>query len=808
MEISISVRNLVEFLLRNGDIDNRRASNKPDAMLEGSRIHRMIQRRMGPNYHAEVPLRHIINTPSYDIVIDGRADGIIFDNDPDTVQDEHLLPDNLPAVAGDRQVPTGYKVTIDEIKGTYKDVNRMKKHDEIHLAQAKCYAYIFSLQNELDSAGVRITYCNIETEELRYFHFDYTFDELRAWFNELIGEYRKWADFQFEWNAKRNATIKTTEFPFEYRDGQKELVTYVYQTIYHRRKLFIEAPTGVGKTIATIFPTIKAMGEGLVEKIFYLTAKTITRTVAEQALSHLKERGLSFRSVTLTAKDKICFLDEPECNPVSCEYAKGHYDRVNEALYAMLTESDNHSRETILKYSVKYRVCPFELALDASIFSDMIIGDYNHLFDPHAYLRRFFTEGVRNDHAFLIDEAHNLIDRGRDMYSAVLIKEDFLAIKKITKGVDRKITNSLVNCNEELLKLKRLSGEMNVLNEAGITPFITRLLRLSSVMETYLEENEDSPIRNEILLFYFEVSHFLFIYELTGKDYVIYTDFLDDNRFMIKLYNVNPSDNLNLCMMRGRSSILFSATLLPIEYHKKLLGAEEGDYEVYAKSVFDPDKRGLFVAKDVTSRYSRRNETEYRRIAEYIRKIVSVRKGNYMIFFPSFAFLSEVRAIYEETYPFERLIVQGNNMREKDREEFLREFSEDNDDTLIGMCVMGGIFGEGIDLKAERLIGAVIVGTGIPMVCNERQILRDHFDEEGLNGYDYAYKFPGMNKVLQAAGRVIRTVEDKGIVVLLDERFLERPYLRLFPREWGNYVEVSLNDVETHIDKFWKKISL
>ncbi|MCR4990717.1 MAG: ATP-dependent DNA helicase [Lachnospiraceae bacterium] len=781
MEISISVRNLVEFILRSGDIDNSHTSSKPDAMLEGGRIHRMIQRRMGPDYHAEVPLRHVVNTPKYDIVIDGRADGII------------ITPDG---------------VTIDEIKGTYRDVMRMKTHEGIHLAQAMCYAYIYALQSGLRHIDVRITYCNMDNEQLRYFHFSYEFDELTLWFDDLMTEYRKWADLEFEWKIKRDASIKELEFPYKYRDGQKELVTYVYRTIYHQRKLFIEAPTGVGKTMATVFPTIKAMGEQICEKIFYLTAKTITRTVAEQALSHLREQGLSLKSVTLTAKDKICMLEEADCNPGACPYAKGHYDRVNEALYAMLTELDNYSRDTVLKYAVKYQVCPFELSLDASLFCDMIIGDYNYLFDPHAYLRRFFTEGIRKEHVFLIDEAHNLIERGRNMYSAELIKEDFLELKRATKLHDRKITSSLEGCNRELLELKRVSSECNVIDEVKISPFVRKLLRLSSNIEDYLEDNDESPIKKELLEFYFEISHFLLIYELIGDDYVIYTDHTEDNRFFVKLFNVNPAENLKLCMQRGRASILFSATLLPIDYHKRLLGAEEGDYEVYAKSVFDPNKRGLFLSSDVTSRYSRRNDNEYRRIARYIKKVVSAKKGNYMVFFPSFAFMSKVRDVYEEEFPIDELLVQEVSMKEKDREEFLERFAGENEDTLIGMCVIGGIFSEGIDLKADRLIGAIIVGCGIPMVCAERQILKDYFDNEGLNGYDYAYKYPGMNKVMQSAGRVIRTEEDEGVVVLLDERFLERNYLKMFPREWGNYNVVSLDGVEENVTRFWKNLSL
>lgn len=799
MEIRTSVRQLVEFILRAGDIDNRKVSSKTDAMLEGGRIHRKIQKSMGPTYFAEVSLRHLINTPQYDIIIDGRADGIIFE----ALQDISAVP--LIGKHGDELDEIGHiTVTIDEIKGTYRRIDRMREPEPLHLAQAKCYAYIYALQQELKSIRVRITYCHMETEEIRYFHYDYSFEELSLWFDDLINEYRKWTDFEFDWQEKRQASIKQLQFPFEYRDGQKELVTYVYQTIYHRRKLFIEAPTGVGKTMATIFPAVKAMGENLSERIFYLTAKTITRTVAEQALFILRNKGLFLKSVTLTAKDKICFLDESDCNPVSCEFAKGHYDRVNSALYDLLTNSDNFSREEILKYAIKYHVCPFEMSLDLALFSDMVICDYNYLFDPHAYLRRFFSEGVREEYTFLVDEAHNLVERGREMYSAELIKEDFLRLKAVTKETSDIITRALESCNKELLNLKRLSATYNILTESMMDPFVRRALRLSSIIEDYLEEHEDSPIRKELLPFYFDLSHFLMIQDMMDENYVAYTDFKEDNSFYIKLLNVNPSNNLCECMMRGRSTILFSATLLPIDYYKNLLGAEDGDYEVYAESIFDPEKRALLIANDVTSKYTRRNETEYIRIAKYINNMVSAKKGNYMVFFPSFAFMNQVAEIYMTEYGDDNLLVQGNSMREKEREEFLKYFTENNSTPVLGMCVLGGIFSEGIDLKADNLIGAAIVGTGLPMVCNEREILRKSFDKEGVNGYDYAYKYPGMNKVLQAAGRVIRTTEDVGVVLLLDERFLETNYLRLFPREWSNYKIVAKDNVEDRIESFWK----
>lgn len=807
MEILISVRNLVEFILRSGNIDNRRAAAPENAMQEGGRIHRMIQRRMGADYHAEVFLRYIYTASDYQICVEGRADGIIVRQGGDLTQMPELK--DKESAAAYRDLVT---VTVDEIKGTYRDIHKMKEAVPVHLAQARCYAYIYGSQNKLKHIRVRLTYCNIDTEEIRYFHFEYDLDELEEWFLDIMEQYRKWADFQVQWQKFRKESIKSLSFPFAYREGQKELATYVYQTIYHKRKLFIEAPTGVGKTISTLFPSVKAMGEGMGEKIFYLTAKTITRTVADNTIELMREKGLKLKSVILTAKDKICFMEETECNPDYCPYAKGHFDRINDAIYDLLTHRDNFNREAIEEYARRHNVCPFEMCLDMSLFADAVIGDYNYLFDPHVYLKRFFTEGVREDYLFLIDEAHNLVDRGREMYSAVLKKEDFLALKKIVKEYDTKMYGLLERCNRELLELKRECEDYAYLDEVDAAPFVRALTRLSSAMEDYLEENENSPVKTDILDFYFEVSHFLLINDKLDKNYEIYTQLDSDGGFCIKLFCVNPSKNLRECMMRGRSTILFSATFLPIQYYKRLLGAEEGDYEVYAHSVFDPRKKGLFIANDVTSKYTRRSDMEYYNIAFYIHKIICQRTGNYLVFFPAHAFLQNVYDAYCRYFLNEQeveCLLQEEYMDEESREAFLARFEPEGEkeqaNTLVGFCVLGGIFSEGIDLKNDSLIGAVIVGTGLPQVCNEREILKRYFDSQGDNGFDFAYKYPGMNKVLQAAGRVIRTVDDVGIIALLDERFLTSSYLKMFPREWEEYERVSLEQIDKRVERFWNE---
>lgn len=787
MEVRISVRNLVEFLLRSGDIDNRRSGAGENAMQEGSRIHRMLQKRMGPEYEAEVFLRYAYDAGPYQIMVEGRADGIITD------------------AAG--------SVTIDEIKTTYKDIARIKEPVPVHLAQAKVYAAIYGIQKELESVRVRMSYCNVETEELTYFHEENTTEELREWLEDLLGQYKKWADYEYEWRQKRQASIAALEFPFAYREGQKELVSHVYRTIYHKKKLFIEAPTGVGKTISTVFPSVKSMENGMADKIFYLTAKTVTRTVAENTFALLREKGLQFKSVVLTAKEKICFMEEAECNPDHCPYAKGHFDRINDAVYDLLLHSHSFTREVIEEYAKKHRVCPFEFCLDMSLFADGIICDYNYVFDPHVYLRRFFGDGAQGgSYLFLVDEAHNLLDRGREMYSAVLYKEAFLELKKeIRKAVTGRIREfgprlerQLDKCNKELLLLKRECEDCRVLS--SVDGLVQTLIRLHDSMDEYLDENDDNPIRKQILEFFFEISHFLDIYERVDDNYVNYSQLNADGSFFVKLFCVNPALNLRECMERGRSTVLFSATLLPIQYYKRLLGGEPEDYEVYANSVFNPEKKGLYLGRDVTTKYSRRSEEEFFNIARYIHEIVKNRHGNYMAFFPSHAVLSRVYDYYIESFAGENTecAVQEEYMDEAAREAFLSKFEEPAEDVhLIGFCVMGGIFGEGIDLKHDSLIGVIVVGTGIPQVCHERELLKRFFDAQGENGFDYAYRFPGMNKVLQAAGRVIRTAEDVGIVALLDERFLQYTYQRLFPREWAGYEVVSVDTAAKRISRFW-----
>ena len=690
---------------------------------------------------------------------------------------------------------------VDEIKGVLRELEYIEKPVSVHLAQAKCYGYIYGKQQELDSITVQMTYCQMETEEVKRFQETFSIEELERWFLDIVMQYEKWARFQVEWRQTRDATIKEAEFPYPYREGQRELVTSVYRTILRKKKLFIQAPTGVGKTMATIFPAVKAVGEGLGDKIFYLTAKTITRTVAEQAFQILKKNGLQYKVATLTAKEKICFCEKAECNPDVCPYAKGHFDRVNDAVYEMITTMEEMSRENIETQAKKHSVCPFEMGLDVSLWVDAIICDYNYVFDPNAHLKRFFSEGKKGEYLFLIDEAHNLVERGREMYSAVLYKEEFLQMKKAVRYESVKLTRQLEGCNQMLLEMKRECQTYKEYN--SISHFALKLLNVMNGLQKLLEEKEQ--VDEEVLEFYFHVRNFLNIYEEVDENYVIYTELEEGGDFKLKLFCVNPAVKLQNFLSQGNSTVFFSATLLPIRYYKKLLSVETDDYAVYAHSPFKEANRLLVLGQDVSTKYTRRGYEMYERFAIYIKNVMQAKPGNYLVFFPSYRFMEEVRETFER-YRTEEMccMMQEQNMNEQDREAFLQEFEAEREGSLAGFCVMGGIFSEGIDLTKERLIGAMIVGTGLPQLCNEREILKQYFDRHGENGFDYAYLYPGMNKVLQAAGRVIRTEEDKGVIALLDDRFAGRRYLEIFPREWRKLTYCNVKTIGEKVEQFWK----
>ena len=776
-EIRISVRSLVEFILRSGDLDSRRGAMDKEAMQKGSRLHRKIQRQMGGNYRPEVPLKYDIEYEDVVLRIEGRADGIFTEDG---------------------------KTCIDEIKGVYRKVETLESAVPVHRAQAMCYAFITADQENLEEIDVQMTYANLDTEEIRRFRETLTRTFLKNWFQDLVDQYHQWVSYRQLWKEKRDASMKKLEFPFSYRKGQREMVTGVYHAVSSKKQIFVQAPTGVGKTMSSVFPAVRAVGEGKGEMIFYLTAKTITRTVAQDAFEILRQRGLLFQTVTITAKEKLCCCEKPECTPEKCPYAKGHFDRVNEAVYELWTSEQFFSREKIIAQAEKFKVCPFEMCLDLSLWVDGVICDYNYVFDPNVHLKRFFGENVSGEYIFLIDEAHNLVERGREMYSASLAREDIVEVRKFIKPYSPKLYRVLGRVAKQLLELKKESDPCLVMENTGTLPLT--LLQVQGEMDRLLEEPPSQEVVDGILELYFDIRDFLNISELTDENYVIYGAAGEDGKYRVHLYCVNPAANLQEYLSKGRSAVFFSATLIPMQYYRSLLSTREDDYGIYVRSPFDQKNRRILICADVSSRYTRRGYGEYRKIAEYIARMAWQKKGNYMVFFPSYRLMEDVFQVYEEEFSSDwvRCICQTSSMNEREREEFLEEFKDQKEETLLGFCIMGGIFSEGIDLMGDRLIGAAIIGTGLPQVSLERELLKQYYDKRGECGFDHAYRYPGMNKVLQAAGRVIRTREDKGTILLMDERFLNTDYRMLFPAEWEDAAVCRLGNVEQYLKQFWK----
>ena len=864
-EWRLSVRELVEWVLRSGDIDNRRGGPATeDAMLIGAEAHRKIQKASGAGYRAEVPLK--ITVPIYEakgfgedgteisgeiepdlekpndaesnefgndeatiplvyLTVDGRADGIIDDGIP---EGEELVA----MVTGDHGEDCP---VIDEIKGVFRNVFAMEKPEPVHLAQAEVYAYIYALQEDLPEIDVQMTYVGLEETKdrkkvvvrddcIRRFRFHYTFAEITERFAGYINGYRPWILFSEQHKKARNESIDGFGFPYEYRPGQKKIVGSVYKTIENGGNLFVEAPTGIGKTLSMLYPSVQAVGRGLADRIFYLTAKTVTARVAEEGLSVMNAKGLCFSYTKIGAKEKLCPFSETICDPIHCDRAKGHFSRVNEALYALITAESEISSEIVSEYAEKYQVCPYELSLDASLFTDVVICDYNYVFSPHVYLRRYFDGDNGQEYIMLADEAHNLPERAREIFSATVVKEELLAAKKLFPG-EQTILKHLEKANKILLELKRECEGTTVFSEDTFPTVLYHTLSLlQEALSRYFDRVQNPEEGAKKTEFYFKVRDFVTTYENLDEGFMTYASFTDEGEFFLKLFCIQPSGRLSERLERMRASVFFSATFLPIQYYKELLTGGTEDPAIYVDSPFDPASRRILLQTDVSTKYTRRNAEEYRKIAKSIVTVVAAKPGNYLAFFPSHKFLEDVKEALERMNPPLEVIAQKRNMTEEERAAFLGKFTGEAGDSgsagdfetgteelenvgaksLLGLSVMGGLFSEGIDLRGDALIGVFVVGTGLPQVSPERELIKNYYDMLEKNGFDFAYRFPGFNKVMQAAGRLIRTTEDEGVILLMDERFRYRENRILFPKEWADAEPVTGETAVTKIREFWE----
>ncbi|MFD1431600.1 ATP-dependent DNA helicase [Lacticaseibacillus yichunensis] len=779
----IGVRELVELTVRTGDLDPV-TTNSSNTALIGAQIHRRLQSAYDDDYEKEVYLAHHVTVNDVDYIIDGRADGV---------------------------QTTGDKVVIEEIKTSARAWEQVTKNtQDRYWAQARVYAHFLCEDRDLDSIEIDLVYYQTSNDKVTRFTEKRSAEELATVFDDLIDEFADWLKMRSDIVARRNASIATLDFPFPaYRKGQRELAVAVYKTIMTEQRLFVEAPTGTGKTISTLFPTIKAMGEGLVNRAFYLTAKQSTRHVAETAMNLLANGGLRAKSITLTAKDTIRFPDEPD-DATKNPYMIGYYDRLKPALKDLLDNEDQLTRPVIERYAKKHRLEPFEFSLDASLFCDVIICDYNYLFDPAVFLQRFFS-GPDKGNFFLIDEAHNLVSRARDMYSAEITDTDFTALKvaiapfkgKAIPAIKGELTKLLTAF--DVVRAGVPEGQDEVFQPESLDSFAGQLTRLGSAIHDYLSTDMDThqqALVDLLLPAYFIVLGYLRINEFYNDAFETKVS-LTSQSVTIKQLCLDPSAFIDGSLNLGRGAVLFSATLSPLDYYRDVLGGVDASLAYRLPSPFPPARQAVIVATNIRTTY-RQRQASLPQVIESLLVMVTAHAGHYLVFLPSYGYLDQVATAFETAAPHLKTVRQTAQMSAEDRSAFLDEF-RDNIDPVVGFAILGGIFSEGIDLKGEQLIGAAIISVGLPGLNSETDRLRDYFDRKNGNGFAYAYQLPGFNNVLQAGGRVIRGKHDRGVILLLDARFAENRYAELFPPHWDHAtVSRSTDELATQLTLFWQ----
>lgn len=773
--LRLPVRALVEYVLVSGDLGGGDFVG-PGRALEGARAHRRIQQARPSEYISEVTISHTVEVDDFFLTISGRIDGL------------YVYPD---------------AVIIDEIKTTMKSPpEAIAAENQVHWGQLKVYAYCYAVEHDLDAVETQLTYYQVETGATQDVRRRFSTDELTAFFNDLLDQYLAWACTLEEWTRCRDASIRALDFPFgDYRPGQRRMAVAVYRAIRDRGQLLLQAPTGIGKTMAALFPAVKAVGEGVTEKIFYLTARTTGRSMAEQAFDALRGKGLRLKSLTITAKEKICFCPDAGCSPEACEFARGYFDRINDAVRQAFVH-DAFTRETIERLAQETVVCPFEFSLDLALWADCIICDYNYAFDPRVYLRRFFQDDIGN-YTFLIDEAHNLVDRAREMFSAEIRKQPFLDLRQSLKGRLKTLSAAAGKLSTALLGFKKrcdaAGGELAEPDAPdSLIPSLEGFLKEA---ELWLVKNHKTAFRQEVLDRYFEAVWCKRVLDSYDERYAtVMESWRHDVR--LKLFCLDPSEKLREALKRSQTAVFFSATMTPLSYFRQIFGCADTAHTLALPSPFPPQNLCLLIASRLSTRYKDRDRT-LPQVAQTLISFVRQRRGNYLLFFPSYRYMQQLHDTFQSHQPDADIIVQTSGMTEGERDEFLACFAHDNTRTLVGFAVMGGVFGEGIDLVGDRLTGAAVVGVGLPGICLERNLIRDHFAATHDAGFEFAYMYPGLNRVLQAAGRVIRSDTDRGAVLLIDTRFATQRYARLFPREWQPARVKSPQQLVHELRQFW-----
>lgn len=799
-QIELSVRSLCELALLSGDIDCRRSGvDLYERAAEGQKIHQKIQNSFGALYHGEVELRNATKLDEITFFVRGRADGIICHNG-------HYTVDEIKTV-GEKRFSSGIV-------------------DKLHISQLYCYAYFLCSTKGLKSVNTRMIYYNIDSDEVDFHEKVLFAEELRDFYRKLLSRVLWKAKFLRERYAVRMVAAASAPFPYSsLRESQSEMIKECYRDIKQGNRLFCQAPTGIGKTVSTLYPSVKRMGEGMADKIFYLTSKASIKREAYHALEKMNAAGSKVKGIVLSSREQMCANDAAKlrggklssnCRPELCPYARAYYDKVSAAVEELMDSGECFDSNTVKSFAKMREICPYELSLDLSMLCDVIICDYNYVFSPTVYLKRYFDEnagGGREKYIFLVDEAHNLPDRARDMFSSKLSSEDFERIASMLEE-DSRLTDACLSMLKSFENLERLCADNMKYDIEGKGTgysverelpenFIRDLSAFSEKCDGWMKHHENHAAYIAVEELSYKIFEFKKICECYDRHYLTFINTVE-HKVSLLLYCLDPSGNLSIALERAVASVMFSATLTPTDYFADILGGGDKTVSVSFESPFPRENLAVVAVDKISTRYEDR-EKSCKKIVSCIAATVSGKVGNYMVFFPSYSYMESVLKLFRAKYPKVSVLPQKKNMTPSEREEYLAEFRDDGR-LRIGFCVLGGSFSEGIDLPGKRLIGVIVVGVGLPGISDENNIIRDYYEEKCGMGYDYAYTYLGMNNVLQAVGRVIRTETDRGVAVLIDDRYAEPKYRELYPPEWrGMNLVGNPHSLAEIVRRFWKK---
>ncbi|HOQ80751.1 MAG TPA: ATP-dependent DNA helicase, partial [Candidatus Cloacimonadota bacterium] len=749
------------------------------------------------NYQSELTINYLHQLPGIDIEINGRIDGLFTDEEITTLEEIKTISDFK---TGDPK----FEIIFFPCFSEYKEaIPTLRGKSAIHWAQALMYAYIWCKNNNLPYLRIKLTYYHNETNKEYPFLADFSITWLETFFNYTLQQWLNWAKSLSKRIAIRNARIQTLDFPFEFRKEQRKMAVAVYNAINNGQMLYVRAPTGTGKTMASLYPAIKAMGEKKIDKLFFLTAKTVGRTVAVNALRILNEKEANLKYLVLTAKEKTCLMEFPLCEPTFCPYADNFFGKLKVALTDIMQYNEWDST-LIQEIAEKHIICPFELALTLSEYADVVICDYNYVFDPIVMIKRLFDE-VREKYCFLIDEAHNMPDRAREMYSGNLTLEILNSPMPFFKENNSAVAKEAIALRDNFIQLANSFQQNEILLKDFPHIIKKSIIMIINHLPDIIFKLSPSKIKYILICYYYELYFYIDTFSWYGDNYktVILKSAQETN---LKLYCLNATEYIKGCLQNAIATAIFSATLIPYDYYEYMISYQSPKNKYIAlSSPFAKEKCEVIAYTALTSEYKSRSEDTYQDIADLIISVCAQKQGNYLIYYPSFAFMEQVMRKIDIKGKNMRIINQERLMSEEARKDFLSNFKADNPYALIGMAVLGGIFAEGIDLEGDKLIGSIIIGVGLSAMDLQKDLLKSYFRKQNKNGFNYAYRYPAFNKVLQAGGRVIRTENDRGIIILVDYRYTVRAYKELFPVEWQHVYSCSnIKKIERYVKEFWE----